>query len=71
MHLERNIGVTDRIVRTTLAAGFIAVYASGKVKGVLGIGLMMISGIFLVTSAVGYCPAYQAVGIDSLEQENK
>lgn len=71
MHLEKNMGVTDRIVRTTLAAGFIGTYASGKVKGFLGIGLLVLSGVFLITSATGYCPAYQAVGIDSLEHEVK
>lgn len=64
MHLEKNMGTADRIIRPVIAAGILAVYAGGRVKGKAAIGLLILSGIFIATSALGWCPAYKAVGID-------
>ncbi len=69
MTLEKNMGTLDRIVRPTLAAGIIAAYAIGNLKGKSAIGLLALSGIFITTSAVGWCPAYAAVGIDTIAEE--
>lgn len=69
MTLEKNMGTVDRIVRPTLAAGFIAAYALGKLKGKAAIGLLALSGIFIATSSVGWCPAYAATGINTIVEE--
>ena len=66
MEIEKNMGVADRIIRSTVAAGIIAAYATGKICGKTSIGLLAFSGIFLATSAVGWCPAYAAVGVDTV-----
>ncbi len=69
MTLEKNMGTVDRIIRPTLAAGIIAAYAAGKIKGKVAIGLLALSGIFIATSSVGWCPAYAATGIDTIVEE--
>ncbi len=65
MNLQKNMGKADRIIRPALALGVISAYAAGKIKGKTAVGLLVLSGIFLATSAVGWCPAYQAVGIST------
>ncbi len=69
MNLKKNMGMADRIIRPTLGAGIIAAYAAGKIKGKAATGLLVLSGIFLVTSFIGWCPAYEAAGIDSIPEE--
>lgn len=69
MTVEKNMGMLDRIIRPTLATGIIAVYTAGKIKGNAAIGLLALSGIFIATSSVGWCPAYAAVGINTIGDE--
>lgn len=66
--MEKNMGFADRIIRPTLAAVIVAAYASGKVKGIAGIGLLALATMFAVTSAFGSCPVYQAVGVDTVTE---
>lgn len=63
--MTKNMGSADRIVRPLLAAAFIALYFTGTVTGTVGIILLVLSGVFLLTSVVGTCPLYSLVGINS------
>lgn len=66
MELHKNMGIADRIIRPAVAVGIIAASATGKIKGPLETGLLLLSGVFLITAATGSCPAYEAAGIDSM-----
>jgi hypothetical protein len=67
MHFEKNMGLADRIIRPTLAIGMIAAFATGKVKGAAGIGLLGLATMFTVTSVFGSCPVYQALSVDTIK----
>jgi hypothetical protein len=67
MHFEKNMGLADRIIRPTLAIGMIATFATGKVKGAAGIGLLGLATMFTVTSVFGSCPIYQALNVDTIK----
>ena len=69
--MEKNMGIADRIIRPSLALGFIALFATKKVTGAAGIALLTFAGIFLATSSVGYCPAYDLAGIESISEGEK
>lgn len=69
MKFENNMGLGDRFIRPTLAAGMVAAYATGKVKGIAGIGLLVLATMFTVTSAFDTCPVYQALGVDSITED--
>lgn len=56
--MKRNMSNTDRIVRVILAALFAYLYFSGIVTGGLGIVLVVLGGVFLLTSIVAFCPLY-------------
>ncbi|MPR31848.1 YgaP family membrane protein [Salmonirosea aquatica] len=63
--MKKNMGITDRIVRTVLAITAIALYATGTVSGTLGIVLIVLSAVFLLTSLMSFCPLYTMVGINT------
>lgn len=48
----------DRIIRVIVAVIFAVLYFTGTVTGVLGIILLVLGGIFLLTSFVSFCPLY-------------
>ncbi|WP_273445093.1 DUF2892 domain-containing protein [Neolewinella agarilytica] len=61
--MTTNMGKADRIIRPLLAIAFIALYFTETVTGTLGIVLLVLAGIFLLTSVVGSCPLYSLFGI--------
>jgi hypothetical protein len=56
--MKRNMSNTDRIIRVVLAAVFAYLYFGGIVTGTLGIVLIVLGGVFLLTSIVAFCPLY-------------
>lgn len=58
-----NMGSADRIIRPLIAIIFIALYFTGTVTGTIGIVLLVLAGVFLLTSVVGMCPLYTLFGI--------
>lgn len=56
--MKRNMSNTDRIIRVLLAVLFATLYFGGIVGGTLGIILLVLAGIFLLTSIVAFCPLY-------------
>lgn len=59
------MGTADRIIRVLLAAVFAYLYFSGTVTGTLGLILVILGGVFLLTSLVSFCPLYTLVGINT------
>lgn len=60
-----NMGKADRLIRPVLAAVFAALYFTGTVTGTLGIVLLVLAGVFLLTSIVGMCPLYTLFGVNT------
>lgn len=56
--MKRNMSNIDRIIRVIIAALFAYLYFGGVVTGALGIILVVLGGVFLLTSLVGFCPLY-------------
>jgi hypothetical protein len=64
-YMKKNVGSTDKIIRVALAALFAWLYFSGTATGTLGLALLLLGGIFVLTSAIGFCPIYALVGLSS------
>lgn len=69
MELHKNMGLADRIIRPVAAAAIVASTFSGKIKEPFQTGLLFLSGILLITSATGSCPAYEAMHVDSMSKK--
>lgn len=63
--MKKNLGSADRIIRFLLAALFAYLYFGGIVTGTWGIVLVVLGGVFLLTSLVGFCPLYTPFGIST------
>ncbi|MDZ4752052.1 MAG: DUF2892 domain-containing protein [Flavobacteriales bacterium] len=60
--MKTNMGKTDRIVRILLALVFGALYFTGTVSGTFGFVLLGLGAVFVLTSAVSFCPLYSLFG---------
>jgi hypothetical protein len=56
--MPRNMGAADRIIRTLLAIVVIVLFFTKQITGLAAIILGIFAVIFLLTSAVGFCPLY-------------
>lgn len=55
----------DRIIRILLAALFAYLYFGGIVTGTWGIVLLVLGGVFVLTSLFGFCPLYTVFGLST------
>jgi len=56
--MVKNMGSLDKAVRLMLAAVFVVLYFTDVVSGTLGIVLLVLAGVFALTSLAGTCPLY-------------
>lgn len=63
--MKKNMGSADRIIRFILASVVAVLYFTNVITGTLGIVLMVIAGIFVLTSFISFCPLYAIVGLNT------
>jgi len=63
--MKKNMGTTDKIIRLLMAAVFIGLFITDTVVGTAGIVLLILAGIFIVTSVVSFCPLYSFFGANT------
>ena len=63
--MKKNMGNADRIIRLIVAAVLAYLYFGGVVTGTLGIVLVVVAGVFVLTSLVSFCPLYSLVGMNT------
>ena len=54
----KNMGKADKIVRVLIAVLFTVLFLNQVITGVIGVILVILAGVFLLTSVVGTCPLY-------------
>jgi len=65
------MGNLDRIVRIVFALTMLIFYFSNIITGVLGIVLLIVAGVFVLTSLVSFCPLYTLIGLNTCESKKK
>jgi hypothetical protein len=63
--MKSNVGSIDKVVRILIAVVISILFFTGTVQGVVAYVLLALGAIFLLTSAVGFCPLYRLVGIST------
>lgn len=56
--MKKNMGITDRLIRTILALVVIVLFITKQISGVAAIVLGIFAIIFLITSTISFCPLY-------------
>lgn len=67
--MKANLSSLDRVIRVIAAIVFVILYATGVVSGTWGIVLLVVGGVFILTSLVSFCPIYYALGLKSLKNK--
>lgn len=65
------MGKADRIIRVIIAAIIGFLYFTGTITGTLGVVLLVLAGVFVLTSLVSFCPLYAPFGIKTCPVNDK
>lgn len=69
--MKKNMGSADRIIRIIIAAIVAFLYFTGTINGTLGIVLLVLAGVFVLTSLISFCPLYAPFGIKTCPMKDK
>lgn len=70
--MKQNMGTIDRGIRTSLALVVAILYFTENLSGLAAIILgASFAIVFLLTSIIGFCPLYTALGIRTTKNKTK
>jgi len=67
--MKKNVGKFDKVVRIIMALSIVTLYLTDIIKGITAIILLALAGIFLLTSAISFCPLYIPFKISSRKKQ--
>ena len=67
--MKKNMGKIDKLIRILIAFVIAILYFGNVIYGTWGIVLLVVAGIFVVTSFIGICPLYLPFGISTCKTE--
>jgi hypothetical protein len=63
--MKKNMGKVDRTIRLIIVVLFAFLYFEGYVTGILGLILLILGGVFVLTSVIGFCPLYKILKVNT------
>lgn len=67
--MKANMGTTDKIIRIAIAAVIAILYFTNVITGTAGIVLLVVAGVFVLTSLISFCPLYPIVGMNTTKKK--
>ncbi|MBD3278540.1 MAG: DUF2892 domain-containing protein [Candidatus Aegiribacteria sp.] len=67
--MRKNIGKTDRIVRTVLAAVIFLLLVMSRIRGTFALILGIVAAALIFTVVTGFCSLYVPFGISTLRRK--
>lgn len=67
--MKKNMGSMDKMVRIAVAFVIAVLYFTHQISGVAAIILLILAGIFMLTSFVSFCPLYLPFGISTRKKQ--
>lgn len=67
--MKKNMGTVDRVIRILVAVIIAVLYFANVISGAIAIILLIVAGIFIVTSFLGFCPLYILFGLSTRKKE--
>lgn len=61
--MKKNMGTTDKVIRIIVAIIIAALVFAEVISGTLAIVLLILAGVFVLTSLISFCPLYLPFGI--------
>ena len=69
--MKKNIGPFDRGFRIVAAIIILVLYLTHVISGLASAFMLIVAGIFILTSFMGFCPLYFPFGISTRGKINK
>jgi len=69
--MKKNMGSADKTIRIIVAILIAVLYFTNVISGTLGIILLILGGVFVLTSLVSFCPLYLPFGISTCSTKEK
>jgi hypothetical protein len=67
--MKANMGTTAKVIRLVVAAIIAVLFFTGIIPGTTAIILLIIAGIFILTSMVSFCPVYAILVIETCKNK--
>lgn len=69
--MKKNMGKADKITRLIMAALIATLYFTNVITGIVGIVLVVLAGVFVLTSMISFCPLYLPFGLNTCKKEEE
>jgi len=69
--MNKNMGTADKTIRLIIAALLLVLFLTGIIAGTVGVALLVLAGVFVLTSLVSFCPLYAPFGIKTCSTKRK
>jgi Na+(H+)/acetate symporter ActP len=67
--MKQNMGSIDRALRVLVAVVIGILYFTGQITGTAAIILGIFAVVFLLTSAIGFCPLYVLLKLSTIKKK--
>jgi hypothetical protein len=67
--MKKNVGSIDKVIRIILAVIIVILAITHVISGVLAIAMLILAGIFVLTTVISFCPIWWALGIGTRKKE--
>jgi hypothetical protein len=67
--MKKNMGTVDKVIRILVAVVVLVLYFTNVISGTLAVILLILAGVFIVTSLIGTCPLYLPFGLNTGKKE--
>lgn len=67
--MKPNMGKADKVVRILVAIAITGLYFANLISGTVAIVLLVLAGVFVLTSFMSFCPLYLPFGISTRKKE--
>ena len=67
--MKKNMGSVDKTVRILVAIIIAGLYFGNQISGTIATILLVLAGVFILTSFVSYCPLYSPFGLSTCKKD--
>jgi hypothetical protein len=68
--MKQNMGSIDKVIRVLVAVAIAVLYFTNQISGTAAIILGVLAVIFLLTSAIGFCPLYLPLKLSTIKKKD-
>ena len=68
--MKKNMGSIDKLIRVLVAVVIAVLYFTDQITGTAAIILGIFAVIFLLTSAIGFCPLYLPLKLSTIKKKD-